>query len=112
MSLLQCDFCNSRDVRWRYEADSFSLRTVMIHRDGKDFTFPWNSLGPWAACSTCSTFIENDQWDELADHSVDTNPAISILETEFVRSEVKKAVLELHRVFRGKRHGDRMVVLR
>jgi len=105
--LIQCDFCNSRDVQFRYRAASFDLLVVMQQKGGGQHSFPWGSIGDWTACEFCSGLIEAGKWDELAQHSTDTNPSLKILNELLIAGEVKQAVLKLHQEFQKNRQGER-----
>jgi hypothetical protein len=81
----------------------------MVRLDGAIFSFPWGSTGGWAACETCAALIEADDWDGLAQHSVDTSPILIGMQRQLVEEEVKKAILKLHKEFR-KRKQERVPV--
>lgn len=55
---IQCDFCSERPVTARYCAESFitpfSTESI-IHE----------SVGDWAACSTCESLIDRGDWESL-----------------------------------------------
>lgn len=96
-----CDFCSSPDVRWRYHCESFTLLIHMLHANGEDdISFPWESIGDWGACETCAAFIEADDWDKLAAHSMATSQAFQLLEKLTAKGEVLKATKTLHENFR------------
>lgn len=47
-----CDFCNSPEIAWDYDAADFEVPLP----DGRI----WHSYEGWAACDPCSTLIEAD----------------------------------------------------
>lgn len=106
MSEPQCDFCDSREIAWRYRAKSFALATTLTFK-GITHTFPWGSEGDWAACDTCSNYIEAEDWDGLADRSYKTNPLAALFEAEEI-SDFRDALLRLFKEFQSHRIGDRM----
>jgi len=106
MSEAQCDFCNSREIAWRYRAESFVIDTLMTIQ-GKQIRFPWGSEGDWAACEFCSNLIETDKWEELADHSTQTSPFLELLRPSEI-SGLRVAIAQLHQTFNQKRIGQRM----
>jgi hypothetical protein len=101
----QCDFCDSREIVWRYRAESFTLPTTLI-LNGIEITMPWGSEGDWAACARCSTMIEDGHWNALADRGVDTSPLIGLLREEEI-PKLREAVYKLHVEFRKNRVGAR-----
>jgi hypothetical protein len=55
-----CDFCSDPNIAWSYAAGDFHI---------PDMT--WGSRGGWAACETCHDFIEANDHEGLARHSVE-----------------------------------------
>ena len=102
-----CDFCSSPEIVWAYPCSNFGITAIMLKRDGEGVHFPWASEGGWAACETCAAYIEAEDWDGLAQHSVETSPALVAMQDFLVEGEIKKAILKLHAEFR-KRKGERV----
>lgn len=57
-----CDFCSEPNVVWRYPARNFVAYAVA--------GFVGQSVGDWAACTTCHALIENEDRSGLLDRSV------------------------------------------
>src|SRR5262245_30638356 len=105
-----CDFCSSKEIRWRYRCESFGLTLVFLGKRGQ-IDFPWFSEGDWAACETCSALIEGGKWDALAKRSVDTSPSWDVVKQAIGagEAEIRSAVRKLHIEFQKKRVGKRFL---
>jgi hypothetical protein len=57
-----CDFCSEPNVVWLYPARTFVAYAVA--------GIVGQSVGDWAACTTCHALIEKGDRDELLDRSV------------------------------------------
>ena len=98
-----CDFCSAPRPAWRYPCTSFDILAIFQHRDGSEIALPWGSIGDWAACEYCSDLIENENWDDLAQHSFNASPALNAMDRSLVEGEVVKASKALHVEFRARK---------
>ena len=60
---LRCDFCSVPDPAWRYPARSFVAYCAA--------NIAGESVGDWAACDECHALIESEDWERLAQRSLD-----------------------------------------
>ena len=51
-----CDFCSTGRAEWELPAKTFTAAEGHISAEN------------WAACNTCATFIEKDNWDALVQY--------------------------------------------
>jgi hypothetical protein len=58
-----CDFCSDTPVVARYHAEDF----LTVSND----ILVSESVGDWAACSTCEALIDAGRWDDLINHAVE-----------------------------------------
>jgi len=93
---IQCDFCHSRDVKFRYRATSFGVFILLVRKNGEKLNLPWSSVGDWAACEICSDLYDAGEWDKLAARSVDTLPNKELISALLIEGELKRAVKEFH----------------
>lgn len=91
-----CDFCSEPDVAWCYPAQSF-LAYAIAGVVGQ-------SMGDWAACTTCHALIEADDRTGLSERSLRTllekNP-----EMRAAASDLREQIAEFHGMFFANRLG-------
>jgi hypothetical protein len=91
-----CDFCSVPHVAWRYPAHTFAAYVVA--------GIVGESVGDWAACPTCHALIENGQYVELAERSlqtlIDKHPDMRSAEIE-----LRKQIRSFHTIFFTNRIG-------
>lgn len=61
MSKEICDFCSDPTVVARYHAEDF----IVEHMSKPPYVVQ-QSVGDWAACRTCETLIDANEWSNLA----------------------------------------------
>jgi hypothetical protein len=84
-----CDFCMAPNPPVIYKAKSFAMPQL-----------GWSSLGNWGACTTCASLIDSNQWEQLAQRSIDAEGA-SIPPEQL--APLKLYLLELHQKFNANR---------
>lgn len=80
-----CDFCSATGPMWVYPCRSFVL-------DNHGFK------GPWAACTTCAGYIDNEDLYRLVERCVASSPVT-------VRTRLRPHIQRLHRAFFAARRG-------
>lgn len=90
MSTSICDFCSEPNVVWRYPAQNF----IAYATPG----IVGQSVGDWAACVACHTFIEHGDHNALLERSVsrllEKHPDMRADE-----AEVREDLRMIHRMF-------------
>jgi hypothetical protein len=86
---LVCDFCATPKPTRKYLCAPFVMMTLLGVEHFSD--------NAWAACETCGEMVDADQWEDLAQRSVDTMPDLPRL----LLSE-KQEYLEMLRVVHQK----------
>lgn len=96
-----CDFCSSPDVAFVYPARTFAAYVF----DG----IVGESVGDWAACSTCHGLIESDRQADLVERSL-----VTLLERQpemkFAELELRDQIRNFHVMFFCNRVGSPMTV--
>lgn len=66
---LQCDFCSSPDVAWRYKCKDFNSAsdTIGILYSGEPVTL--QSVSDWISCDPCSKLIDAMELEELVNRA-------------------------------------------
>lgn len=102
MSTSICDFCSDSHVTWRYPAESFVAYAVA--------GVVGESVGDWAACSTCHGLIEAGDRSGLVERSLgtllDKNPGMRPAEVE-----LRDQLAVFHRMFFAHQAGAALPVI-
>jgi hypothetical protein len=90
-----CDFCNSKNVEWRYPADSFAVEEIK-----------YISQQDWAACESCANLIESYDLRTLARRSPGYKDLLKAVNEDLA----VMIVVEFHLQFMIHRTGPRIRV--
>jgi len=100
-----CDFCSNERPTWIYPATDITP----LELEERELGALAEMSGGWIACDACHDLIRHDRWDNLADRSVQTMRAISMLPRTLrpAARRVMRAKIEvLHELFRVHRTGS------
>jgi len=97
----QCDFCSGTPVIYHYPCAQFVA--------WEEANLKGLSSGAWAACATCATLIDAEQWDRLALQSLSMFTKSPL--TRKIRIVNMDVIREIHRRFRNSRTGPPEKVL-
>ena len=102
MSSSICDFCSDPNVTWQYPAQSFIAYAVA--------GIVGESVGDWAACTTCHRLIEAGDHSGLLEQSLrrllEKNPEMRPAE-----AELRERLARFHRMFFGHQTGAALPVV-
>lgn len=96
---ISCDFCNTDHYEWVYPVDDFTQEMDPASNEEHEV----HMLGSWLACGTCHEYIEENQQEQLTEHSLKT---YNVPQDSKVYPAVKRRVEQLHTEFFFKRSGE------
>lgn len=94
----QCDFCSSKEAKWEFPAEVFTIEII-----------GWRSKDKWAACDSCHDFIQAESYTFLLYRAVQHDP--QFIAGVYVYEELEGLNMMLQLQFRLHRKGEPMPII-